>query len=139
MKPGTNWIVRDRTRLLLALIEKLGGDAHIAFEGDLRAFSLDRLPGTSDQETPTLKRNTIWPKQDFLVMPLESSMGQDILRAISGAAPRRIIHIQIEKDGILQFGAFDNFQSLFWGPMLGNDFLASLATQGILASARPEG
>jgi len=45
-------------------------------------------------------------------------MGQKILKTISGTVPRRILHIQIEKEGTLQFGAYANFQSLFWGPML---------------------
>jgi hypothetical protein len=51
----------------------------------------------------------VWPKQDFVVVPLEPSMAQKIMVAMGGAFPGPIIHIQIEKDGELPFGAYDNF------------------------------
>jgi hypothetical protein len=138
MNGSAIWQVRDKPGLLVAILEKLGGAVHISFEGDLRGFGLDEFPCASDKETPILKRNTIWPKQDFLVVPLESSMGQKLLSAISGAVPQRIIHIQVEKDGVLQFGAYDNFDPacLFWGPALNQDFLESLARRGILKPTR---
>ena len=138
MKSAARWKVRDKPRLLLALIKELGGDAHLSFEGDLHGFNLIKFPGVSDKETAILKRNTIWPRQDFLVIPLETSMGQKILSAISGAVPQRIIHIQIEKDGVLQFGAYDNFypECLFFGPAFNQEFVESLVSQGILKPVR---
>jgi len=134
MKSSLNWQVRDKPGLLLAILEKLGGSVHISLEGDLHGFNLDKFPRVSDNETAVLKRNTIWPKQDFLVIPLESPMGQNLLSAISGAVPKRIIHIQIEKNGILQFGAYDNFHpgSVFLGPAFTQEFVDSLVSQGIL-------
>jgi len=134
MKSAAKWKVRDKPGLLLAILEKLGGNVHMSFEGDLRGFGLDKFPGASDKETPILKRNTIAPRQDFLVVPLESSMAHNIFPALSGAVPQRIIHIQLEKDGVLQFGAYDNFDPacLFWGPALDQDFVESLVSQGIL-------
>ena len=36
-------------------------------------------------------------------------MRKRIIAAIGGTIPNAIIHIQIEKDGLLQFGAYDNF------------------------------
>ncbi len=138
MKSAAKWKVQDKPGLLLAILEKLGGNVHISFEGDLRGFSLDKFPGACDKETPILKRNTIWPKQDFFVVPLESSMGQKLLSAISGAVPQRILHIQIEKDGVSQFAAYDNFdpESLCWGPALNQEFLESLSSRGILEPTR---
>jgi len=65
-------------------------------------------------------------------------MGQKILSAISGAVPQRIIHIQIEKDGVLQFGAYDNFdpECLFFGAALDQEFVDSLVSEGILTPNR---
>lgn len=50
--------MHDNRRLLLAVIEELAENAHIWFEGDLRAFRLLRMPGASLEETAALKRNT---------------------------------------------------------------------------------
>jgi hypothetical protein len=36
-------------------------------------------------------------------------MGRTIIAAIGGTVPGAIIHVQIEKDGQLQFAAYDNF------------------------------
>ena len=101
-------------------MEQLAGDAHISFEGDLSSFRLSKIPGTSEEETAALKRNTLRPVQEFVVVPLERSLIADILRAIGGAVPRKILHIQIEKHGVLEFGAYDNFSPhcLFFGPAI---------------------
>jgi hypothetical protein len=32
------------------------------------------VAGASSDETQVLKRNTLWPKQDFVVLPLEAEM-----------------------------------------------------------------
>lgn len=138
MKSAANWQVHDKPGLLLAIMEKLGGSVHISLEGDMHGFNLDKFSGALDKETPILKRNTIWPRQDFVVVPLESSMGQKIFPALSGAVPQRIIHIQIEKDGVLQFGAYDNFDPacFFWGPALNQEFVESLVSRGILKPMR---
>ena len=65
------WKVQDKRRLLLAMMEELAGDAHISFEGDFRGLPLLSTLGASQEETRALKRATVWPKQDFVVLPLE--------------------------------------------------------------------
>jgi hypothetical protein len=120
-------------------MEKLAGDdAFISFEGELQNFNLRSFEGASELETAVLKRNTIWPRQDFLIFPLKTSIGQMVLRAISGAVPRKILHIQIEKNGVLQFCAYDSFDPacLFWGPSLSAEFFESLVSDGILEPAK---
>ena len=81
------WLVRDKRRLLLAMMERLAGGAHISFEGDLSALRLSDIPGASQDETGALKRNTLWPKQDFMVLPLELSTSRAIVSAIGGTVP----------------------------------------------------
>jgi hypothetical protein len=132
--PFKFWKVQDERRLLLALMEELAGGAHVSFEGDLQGLTLSSIPGASGEPTVALKRNTLWPKQDFVVVPLEPSMGQKIIAAIGGTVPRAIIHVQIEKDGQLQFGAYDNFhpQCIFFGTGVKEAVLESLVSQSII-------
>ena len=60
MKSDTEqWAVKDKTRLLLSIMEALAGDAHLSPEGDLHGFPVMAIPGASDAETPALKRNRL--------------------------------------------------------------------------------
>ena len=128
------WAVRDRRRLLAAILEKVVGNAHISFEGNLRNLTLVNIPGAAQDETSVLKRNTTWPTQDFVVLPLESDTIKGILVAIGATVPRSILHIQLEKDGVLEFAAYDQFdpECIFLGPLLRGEFLDSLVSEGVL-------
>lgn len=134
MEQNKFWKVNDKRRLLLVLMQELAGGAHISFEGDLRGLKLSGLPGASDEPTEALKRNTIWPRQDFVVLPLEPGVGQSIVSAIGGTVPNTIIHIQVEKGGVLQFGAYDNFYSecIFFGPEVSERIIGFLLSESII-------
>ena len=131
------WLVRDKRRLLYAVMDVLAGNTHISFEGSLGAVQLSGVPGASEAETPVLKRSTTWPKQDFVVVPLEPSTTQTILSKLGGSVPKSIIHVQIEKAGVLEFGAYDNFhpECLYIGKVVTEKLLESLSSQGVLVSA----
>jgi hypothetical protein len=119
-------------------MEELAGHAsRMSLEGKLEVFSILSFPGATREEAGILKRNTIFPKQDFVIVPLEPLTAPAILRAIGGRVPRRVRHIQIERAGILEFGAYDSFdpECLFLGPAITSQFLASLVEQGILQPA----
>jgi hypothetical protein len=75
------------------------------------------MASASGEATAALKRNTLWPKQDFVVVPLEPLASKTIISAIGRTVSGTIIHIQIEKHGLLQSGAYDNFhpQCIFFG------------------------
>jgi hypothetical protein len=128
------WKVRDKNRLLLAIMNELAGDANISFEGDSKILSLVALPGASQMETSVLKRSTLWPQQDFVVVLLEPSIISQIFAKIGGTIPRSVLHIQIEKEGRLEFGAYDNFnpESMFFGSAIREAFLESLVSEGFL-------
>jgi hypothetical protein len=81
------FVVKDKTRLLTEVMRALAGDAYISFEGDLSGMPLCQLPGCSRDETATLKRNTSWPQQDFIVLPLEPSAALSIIKGIGGTIP----------------------------------------------------
>jgi len=128
------WKIRDKRRFLVAAIEELAGDAHISFEGDLRALKLADLPGASTDETASLKRNTLWPRQDFVVSPLEVGSAECILRAIGGTVPKTVPHIQVEKAGKLEMGLYDSFQPemSYFGTAMIALFHTRLEAEGIV-------
>ncbi|MGD0759154.1 MAG: hypothetical protein ABR921_09625 [Candidatus Sulfotelmatobacter sp.] len=132
------WRVRDKKRLLAAIIEKLVGDAHISFEGNLRDLELLSLPGASEQETAVLRRNTTSPKLDFVVLPLELLTSQSILSAVGKTVPRSVLHIQVEKSGVLEFGAYDCFhpECVVFGSAVDDALLDSLISQRVLERMR---
>lgn len=83
--------------------------------------------------TAALKRATEWPKQDFIVLPLEPALIPEILGALGGTVSHRILHVQIERHGVREFAAYDRFDPscVVLGPGLrgGNTerYLAQLA------------
>ena len=78
-------------------MNELAGDAHISFEGDLKGLRLLTIPGVSQEPTMALKRSTLWPKQDFVIAPLEPSLVEEIITVVGGTLPKAVVHIQIEK------------------------------------------
>jgi hypothetical protein len=58
-----------------------------------------------------LKRQTVWPRQDFVILSLEHDTIDPILEIVLPEARYKedITHIQIEKHGELQFGCYDQF------------------------------
>lgn len=115
-------------------MELLAGNAHVSFEGNLNGLAFSTLPGISESETETLKRSTLWPKQDFVVVQLEDSTIRPVISAIGGNVPKAIIHVQIEKAGRLQFGAYDNFQPgcVSFGDAVSPVDLENLVSDGVL-------
>jgi hypothetical protein len=123
--------ILDKRRFLIAAMNALSGNAHISFEGDLKSHEFSTIAGHSFDEAAVLKRNALWPKQDFVVLPLESGLVDDLCKAIGGTVPRAIIHIQIEKDGKLALGLYDNFQANNLAG-LDRDFLETLQSEDIV-------
>jgi hypothetical protein len=119
------------------MIEELAGDAHISFEGNLRRLPLLNHPGVSDQPTATLERNTVWSKQDFIVIPLNRSSVKEIVAGLGETIPKTVLHVQIEKAGVVQFAAFDNFhpECILFGSAVRNAVLESLVSRNIIQPA----
>lgn len=114
------------------------GNAHISIEGAYAPYCrLTQLPEASPFETRLLKRNTIQPVLDFIVLPLRPDMIDPILFEAARAGLRRnIIHVQIERDGGLVFGAFDNFHAdcVSVSSALSTEMLDRLISEGVLRS-----
>jgi hypothetical protein len=106
--------VKDRPRLLLEMMHALRGEGtKVSLEGYLADAELVALPGASTEETTVLKRATLSPRLDFLVLPLDEKTEPSIAKAIRSRIPfkdgRGIIHAQIEGGGEIIFAAYDSF------------------------------
>jgi len=105
---------KNRPQLLFAMMHELAGDnAWISFEGRLIHTDLMKIGGAAFEETELLRRGTIAPKLDFLILPLMRGNLQGIEKAIlskiSFHSTEGIVHVQIEKNGTMVFAAYDNF------------------------------
>lgn len=112
-KREVTWIdPRDKPGLLRSMMEECVGDSLISFEGTLESLSFYSWPSASFVETDSLKRQTISPELDFVVLPLDHTTFPVIWKELSEKdhlVHEGIIHVQIAKAGKLVFGGYDNF------------------------------
>ncbi len=119
------------------MMVELAGNAQLSLEGNLsRCRFTDDLVITRD-ETSILKRNTTAPKQDFVVLRLAPETVEPILKQAlaAGLKPvKGIIHVQIERDGVLELGAYDNFddECVATGPGVNRTLLEELRKNNVL-------
>ena len=107
-----HWLVaHDKPGLLTHMMRFLAGDARISFEGDLSRCLFPATIPSSAEEDSILTRQTISPRQDFIILSLEHDTVRPILDAVlpENRYKDDIIHIQIEKHQRLQFGSYDQF------------------------------
>lgn len=104
---------RHKPRLLFAMMDALAdNNSKISLEGYLSKTELARIEAVSHEETEVLKRGTLQPRLDFLVLALTPQMVPAIKKAIHSKIAfgrNGIIHVQIEKAGKLSFAAYGDF------------------------------
>ena len=107
------WIdVKDKPGLLLAMMKLFKNNSYISFEGDLSRLSFVNIFNSSEEETDVLKRQTIDPILDFVIVPLTEITVEKIWKELiqnDHLVHEGIIHVQIESNGKLVFGGYDNF------------------------------
>jgi hypothetical protein len=136
-KPHQPFRIVDKRRFVLAAMHALAGEAHISFEGRLGSSKLAELRTASTLESTVLRRNTIQPKQDFLLLPLEAEGVEAIGRALGGTVPLSILHIQVEKQGELALGLYDLPKPhIFIGKVLPPQFMSKLQSEGVVKENR---
>ena len=69
----------------------------ISFEGNLIGWEFRAFPGLSETETGALSRNSSWPEQNVVIVPLEKTTIKQSTLAIGGTVLKTILHVQIEK------------------------------------------
>jgi hypothetical protein len=133
------WLVaRDKPSLLTRMMQLLAGDAEISFEGKLSDCKFpDSIP-VIPENLSVLRRQTVSPVQDFIVLKLEHDTVRPILDAIlpGNRFMEDIIHIQIAQHGSKQFGSYDQFHHECIVCFLGVPikFLDELKQRGIIIS-----
>ncbi len=143
MTHGPN--VRDEPGFLRRLMDEFAGGGRMSLEGDLSRCNFADDVVLSREEVGVLKRNTLYPRQDFVVLRLEPETVAPIFKQVLVAGlSRAIIHVQIERAGALQLGAYDNFypQCVVTGPGVSATLLSELKSKGVLrgfAGAAPGG
>jgi hypothetical protein len=104
---------RDRPRLLVAMMRTLAAsEGRISFEGKLAQSELTKMAGVAYEEAGVLKRATLQPKLDFLILPLTPKSVSALEKAVISKIAfghGGIIHVQIERNGKIAFAAYDNF------------------------------
>lgn len=105
--------VRDCHGTLWALYGHFEGQVLASFEGDLTNLRLHELPGASTAETTALRRQTLEPELDFVVVPVDTETVPLLQKRL--AAPGllggngAVIHTQIGLGDDWLFIAADNF------------------------------
>ena len=131
--------VRDKPAFLHRLMIELAGNAFMSLEGDLSHCQLSDGIVVTREETAILKRNTRAPIQDFVVLRLVPEAIPAIFKQVMAAGLNRgIIHVQIERDGVLELAAYDNFDSecVITGPDVSPALLDELKNTKVLREFR---
>src|SRR5262249_32911536 len=134
-EPVSHWLnVRDKPGLLHRLMREFTGGL-MSLEGDLSKCSFaDEMVGGRG-EMGLLKRSTLYPRQDFIVLRLDAANIAPIFtEVIAAGLSRAIIHVQIEHGGVLQLGAYDNFHPdcVVAGPGVSDMLLGELKSKHVL-------
>ncbi len=117
MNSGTYHLhTKNKPELLRTMMHELaGGDTKISFEGELSHTELVKIDGATFDETGTLRRGTLAPKLDFVVLPLTQesvlAIEKAVMSKVSVNSSKGIVHVQVEKQGEMAFAAYDNFHN----------------------------
>ena len=134
-QPVTHWLnVRDKPGLLHRFMREFTG-GQMSLEGDLSKCKFADEMVVARDAIGLLKRSTLYPRQDFVVLRLEPESIAPILKEVLVAGlSRAIIHVQIEHGGALQLGAYDNFHPdcVVAGPAISDSLLADLKSKHVL-------
>lgn len=138
MKNGiSHWVdVRDKPGFLHRLMKDFAGNSTISLEGILESCSFNPNIIIKSEGSSILKRCSLVtpPDLDFVVLHLTSDTWQTLFEQINKAGVTdKIIHVQIERDGIRELGAYDNFHRdcVIAGPGVSSDLLSELKTKGV--------
>jgi hypothetical protein len=132
--------VRDKPGFLHRMMIELAGVARMSLEGDLSQCKFPDDLVVSREPIGILRRNTLYPPQDFVVLRLTRQSVDSIFKQVQTAGLKRaIIHVLIERDGVQEMVANDNFHAecVGTGPGISSGVLAELKAKGVLRDFKP--
>jgi hypothetical protein len=115
----------------------------MSLEGKLGKCRIDDRLIVSRKPVGKLRRDTLWPRQQFLVIRLEPASLDHILQAVAAAGVELeddgILHVYMEHNGAIEFGAHDWYSGcVVTGPAVPASLLARLQQEGVIDSFCPE-
>ena len=131
--------VNDKPKFLYRLMVELAGNARMSLEGDLSQCRFADEILVSRDEVGKLKRGTLAPRLDFIVLRLTPETVDSIFKQVMAAGLKRgIVHVQIERNNVLELGAYDNFHSecVATGRGVGLTLLDELKRTNVLSDFR---
>ncbi len=138
---GYHLIARRPLALFERLLDRFCGNAHISFEGDLSKCDLRRIQVVSREPLGVLRSNTLYPKLDFVILPLEAETIEILKRQVLPriGIRKRVIHTLIEKGGKLVFAAYNNMDpGCIWiCNDVSEEFLQDLVESGSIKKYSP--
>lgn len=130
--------VNKKAEFLWAILTCYVGRVRVSLEGDLQTLRLHEISGAVFQPDNILKRGTISPPQDFFVTHVTDEVLKLLKNRISEydfcEEAEIITHVQVEENGELILGAYDNFHSdaSFLSVEVPTVFLEKLKEKGVL-------
>jgi hypothetical protein len=128
--------VRRPVDFIRAGLNHFPHDCYLSLEGDLSRFDSTLIPGTSHMPTTLLRKYTISPVQDFVILPVTAATSDLVsLRVLSQVGLKHhIIHIQIASESRLVLGAYDNFhrECVWIDAAIGQEGITSMLDSGII-------
>jgi hypothetical protein len=108
----------------------------LAFEGNLSSTGLFKMEGASYEASGMLKRATLAPQLDYVVLPLTQARIAEIEKAIHSKIAfdgyKGIIHVKVESEGEIAFAAYDNFSGVVVNAMVPTTVLDDLVKARVL-------
>ena len=133
--------VRKPVDFVCAALTHFQPHCFLSLEGDLSHYDLTRIPDASGEPTEVLRRNTIAPKQDFIILPVTPTTFETISRQVlpQVGLKHRILHVQIASDDRLVLGAYDAFhRECCWvDQCVGEDTVLAWKDSGIIGWYEP--
>jgi hypothetical protein len=133
--------VREPVDFIRAALTYFQPHCFLSLEGDLSHYDSSRVPDASDEPTEVLRRSTIWPKQQFVILPVTSMTLETISRQVlpQVGLKHRILHVQVAFGGRLVLGAYDAFhRECCWvDQCIGQDTISSWKESGIIGWYEP--
>jgi hypothetical protein len=129
-------VVNETIKLMEAMLQEFAENGRLSLEGVLKYLNLKRLHNISRWPDGALRRNSSESTDDFVIIPLDSATVQFLIKSVlpSVGIRRRIVHVQIEQNGRLVFGAYDWFHPECVWVKVSEEILKNLKEGGILRS-----
>ncbi len=118
-------------------------DGLMSLEGKLGKCRIDDRLIVSRKPVGKLRRDTMWPHQQFLAVRLEPASLDHILNEVAAAGVELqddgVLHVYMEHRGAIEFGAHDWYNGCaITGPAVPTALLARLQQEGVIDSFRQE-